>query len=67
MTVRGLFGTFLLLCSLPVIAAGAISIGVIGDQTLSAGLKASYDVLQRGVAQLSRQNVKVVPHALDGR
>jgi predicted phosphodiesterase len=43
----------------------SISFGVIGDQTLSSDLHASYGVLQQGVNELSRQNIRVVLHTGD--
>lgn len=45
--------------------AQSITVGVIGDQTGSSDLQASYAVLQQGVAELSRQNVDVVLHTGD--
>jgi 3',5'-cyclic AMP phosphodiesterase CpdA len=45
--------------------ADAITFGVIGDQTLSSDLQASYGVLAKGVAELARQNVRVVLHTGD--
>ncbi|HEY6140461.1 MAG TPA: metallophosphoesterase [Thermoanaerobaculia bacterium] len=42
-----------------------ITIGIIGDQTSSTNLQASYAVLQQGVAKLSQQNLDVVLHVGD--
>lgn len=58
------------LCSLPAIAgtqnlADGITVGIIGDQTFSTDIQASYAVLQRGVSELSRQDVDVVLHVGD--
>lgn len=45
--------------------AQSIRIGIIGDQTLSSDVQASYGVLQKGVSVLSAQFVDVVLHAGD--
>lgn len=42
-----------------------ITIGIIGDQTGSRDIQASYKVLEDGVAELARQNVDVVLHTGD--
>ena len=42
-----------------------ITIGIIGDQTGSGNLQASYAIMQQGVAELSNQNVHVVLHVGD--
>ncbi|HEX7183591.1 MAG TPA: metallophosphoesterase [Thermoanaerobaculia bacterium] len=58
----------LLLVSLPGTAAAAspaIKIGVIGDQTFSTNLQASYGVLQQGVNVLSNEDLDVVLHVGD--
>jgi Calcineurin-like phosphoesterase len=45
--------------------SSVIHIGIIGDQTSSPDIPASYAVLQQGVAALSRQNLDVVLHVGD--
>lgn len=45
--------------------AATIRIGIIGDQTLSSDIPASYRVLQQGVNVLAAQHVNVVLHAGD--
>lgn len=45
--------------------AVGITIGIIGDQTYSTDMQASYAVLQKGVAELSRRHVDVVLHTGD--
>src|SRR5437879_255854 len=45
--------------------ASTIRIGVIGDQTFSKDIQASYGVLQQGVTVLSAQPVDVVLHTGD--
>jgi predicted phosphodiesterase len=42
-----------------------ITIGIIGDQTGSSNLQASYAIMQQGVTELSHQNVDVVLHTGD--
>src|SRR5947207_2964048 len=42
-----------------------ITIGIIGDQTFSTDIQASYVVLGQGVSELSHQNVGVVLHVGD--
>lgn len=58
----------LLLAGLSGVAAAQtppIRIGLIGDQTFSTNLQASYGVLQQGVNVLSGQNIDVVLHVGD--
>jgi predicted phosphohydrolase len=43
----------------------SLTIGIVGDQTFSADIPASYAVLQEGVQVLSRQNPDVVLHVGD--
>jgi 3',5'-cyclic AMP phosphodiesterase CpdA len=43
----------------------ALRIGIVGDQTFSADIQASYGVLQQGVQVLSRQDPDVVLHVGD--
>ena len=65
--------TLLLLASFPGVAAAQtgtvdsppIRIGLIGDQTFSTDIQASYGVLQQGVNVLSNQNLDVVLHVGD--
>ncbi len=47
------------------LSSDKISIGIIGDQTGSSNLQASYAIMQQGVAELSRQNIHVVLHVGD--
>jgi hypothetical protein len=42
-----------------------ITIGIIGDQTGSSNLQASYAIMQQGVAELSNENLHVVLHVGD--
>lgn len=42
-----------------------ITVGIIGDQTFSKDIQASYVILQQGVAELSHQNLDVVLHCGD--
>lgn len=44
---------------------GTITIGVIGDQTFSVDLQASYAVLEQGVAALSAEDLDIVLHVGD--
>jgi len=44
---------------------GAIRIGIIGDQTFSTDIQASYGVMQQGVNVLSAQDLDVVIHCGD--
>lgn len=44
---------------------GTIIIGVIGDQTFSVDLQASYAVLEQGVAALSAEDIDIVLHTGD--
>src|SRR5947209_10043327 len=46
-------------------APDTFTIGVIGDQTFSRDIQASYVILQQGVAEMSRQNPNVVLHCGD--
>ncbi len=46
-------------------AKTVLKVGVIGDQTGSADIDKSYDVLRRGVDILSKENVKCVLHTGD--
>ena len=42
-----------------------ITIGIIGDQTFSTDIQASYVVLGQGVTELSHQNIDVALHVGD--
>lgn len=49
----------------PATSAAPIRIGLIGDQTFSTNLQASYGVLQQGVAVLSQQPIDIALHVGD--
>src|SRR5204862_40322 len=45
--------------------APAFRVGIIGDQTLASNLNAAYELLEKGVARLDAEHVRVVLHTGD--
>ena len=55
----------LLGCVVDLAAQSELRIGIVGDQTYSSDLRASYQVLARGIEILSKENVAAVLHTGD--
>jgi hypothetical protein len=55
----------LLGCVFDLAAQSELKIGIVGDQTYSSDLRASYQVLARGIEILSKENVAAVLHTGD--